>query len=33
MVKRWKFGRSPEQLDTAQTSLLDETINADIPSI
>ena len=33
VLKRWKFGRSREQLDSAQASLLDETIDADIASI
>lgn len=33
VLKRWKFGRSREQLDAAQTSLLDETIDADIAAI
>ena len=33
VLKRWKFGRSREQLDTAQASLLDETIDADIAAI
>ena len=33
VLKRWKFGRSREQLDSAQTSLLDETIDADIAAI
>ena len=33
VLKRWKFGRSREQLDAAQTSLLDETIDADITAI
>ena len=33
VLKRWKFGRSREQLDTAQVSLLDETIDADIAAI
>jgi transposase len=32
-LKRWKFGRSREQLDAGQASLLDETIDADIASI
>ena len=32
-LKRWKFGRSREQLDQAQASLLDETIDADIAAI
>ena len=30
VLKRWKFGRSREQLDPAQASLLDEAIDADI---
>ena len=29
-LKRWKFGRSSEQLNGTQISLLDETIDADI---
>ena len=33
VLKRWKFGRSREQLDAAQASLLDETIDADIAAI
>jgi transposase len=33
VLRRWKFGRSREQLDAAQTSLLDETIDADIAAI
>lgn len=33
VLKRWKFGRSREQLDTAQASLLEETIDADIAAI
>jgi transposase len=33
VLKRWKFGRSREQLDASQTSLLDETIDADIAAI
>ena len=33
VLKRWKFGRSREQLDQAQASLLDETIDADIADI
>ena len=33
VLKRWKFGRSREQLDSGQTSLLDETIDADIAAI
>jgi transposase len=32
-LKRWKFGRSREQLDVGQASLLDETIDADIAAI
>ena len=33
VLKRWKFGRSREQLDASQASLLDETIDADIAAI
>ena len=33
VLKRWKFGRSREQLDDGQASLLDETIDADIAAI
>ena len=33
VLKRWKFGRSREQLDSGQASLLDETIDADIAAI
>ena len=33
VLKRWKFGRSREQLDAGQASLLDETIDADIAAI
>jgi transposase len=33
VLKRWKFGRSREQLDAGQTSLLNETIDADIAAI
>ncbi|MDI1246569.1 MAG: IS66 family transposase [Rhodoferax sp.] len=33
VLKRWKFGRSREQLDAAQVSLLEETIDADIAAI
>ena len=33
VLKRWKFGRSREQLDSGQSSLLDETIDADIAAI
>ena len=33
VFKRWKFGRSREQLDSAQASLLDEAIDADIAAI
>ena len=32
-LKRWKFGRSSEQLNGIQISLLDETIEADIAAI
>ena len=33
LLKRWKFGRSREQLDSAQASLLDEAADADIAAI
>ena len=33
VLKRWKFGRSREQLDSAQASLLDDAIDADIAAI
>ena len=33
VLKRWKFGRSREQLDQTQASLLGETIDADIAAI
>ena len=33
LLKRWKFGRSREQLDSTQASLLDETIDTDIAAI
>ena len=33
VLKRWKFGRSREQLDSGQASLLDEAIDADIAAI
>jgi len=33
VLKRWKFGRSREQLDAGQISLLDETIDTDIAAI
>ena len=33
VLKRWKFGRSREQLDSLQASLLDEAIDADIAAI
>ena len=33
ILKRWKFGRSREQLDSAQASLLDEAIDADIAAL
>jgi transposase/uncharacterized coiled-coil protein SlyX len=33
VLKRWKFGRSREQLDAGQANLLDETIDADIAAI
>ena len=32
-LKRWKFGRSSEQLNGTQISLIDETIDADIAAI
>ena len=32
-LKRWKFGRSSEQLNAIQISLIDETIEADIAAI
>ena len=32
-LKRWRFGRSREQLASSQVSLLDETIDADIAAI
>lgn len=32
-LKRWRFGRSREQLDVGQISLLDETLDADIAAI
>ena len=32
-LKRWKFGRSSEQLNGVQISLLDETLDADIAAI
>jgi len=32
-LKRWKFGRSSEQLNGTQISLLDETVDADIAAI
>ena len=32
-LKRWKFGRSSELLNAAQSSLLDETLDADIAAI
>ena len=32
-LKRWKFGRSSEQLNGVQISLLDETVEADIAAI
>ena len=31
VLKRWKFSHSSEQLNAAQLSLLDETIDADSP--
>ena len=33
VLKRWKFGRSGEQLDSTQASLLDEAIDSDIAAI
>ena len=33
VLKRWKFGRSREQLDSTQASLLNEAIDADIAAI
>ena len=33
VLKRWKFGCSREQLDSAQASLLDDVIDADIAAI
>ena len=33
VLKRWKFGRSREQLDSAQASLLNDVIDADIAAI
>lgn len=33
VLKRWKFGRSREQLHAGQVSLLDDTIDADIAAI
>ena len=33
VLKRWKFGRSREQLDSGQVSLLDGSIDADIAAI
>ena len=33
VLKRWKFGRSREQLDAGQASLLDEATDADIAAI
>ena len=33
VLKRWKFGRSGEQLDSTQASLLDEAVDADIAAI
>ena len=32
-LKRWKFGRSSEQLNGTQISLIEETIDADIAAI
>ncbi len=32
-LKRWKFGRSREQLHVGQVSLLEDTIDADIAAI
>ena len=33
VLKRWKSGRSREQLDSTQASLLDEAMDADITAI
>ena len=33
VLKRWKFGRSREQLDAGQSSLLEDTLEADIAAI
>lgn len=33
MLKRWKFGRSSEQLNAGQASVLDEAVEADIAAI
>jgi len=33
LLKRWRYGRRAEQLDPAQASLLDETIEADLAAI
>ena len=33
VLKRWKFGKSREQFDAAQLSLLDETLDADMAAI
>ena len=33
VLKRWKFGRSREQLDAGQSSLLKDTLEADIAAI
>ncbi len=33
VLKRWRFGRSREQLDSGQVSLIEETIEADIAAI
>ena len=33
VLKRWRFGKSCEQLDAAQLSLLDETLDADMAAI
>ena len=33
VLKRWQFGRRSEQLDPAQRSLLEETIDADLEAI
>lgn len=33
LLKRWRFGRRAEQLEPAQASLLDETIEADLAAI